>query len=297
MTSRALSSFVRGQRNPAGSAALFAALLMPLRFTAPADSVGPDAQGRVFISANPVQGYHFQRRWPGGVIDSIPGYRDASGNGLLEPHAPGTHETVWVPWQTIGGPVTITVRSSDTAGNLSGASNNFILADAAGRGIANSEASAGRPVAAILLKVPNLEQSRERCGQASLAMVLRYYGANAVALQQVESAYDPVLRGSLITDLAGAARRAGFRAEIRTLTGDSLIELLDRGVPAILLYQNGTGPLTVRHFGVLTGWDASRATFTLNDGTAAPHEARRADLQKRWSTAGSQALVVTRMTP
>jgi hypothetical protein len=76
-----------------------------------------------------------------------------------------------------------------------------------------------------------------------------------------------------------------------------LINLLDDGVPPILLYQNGTGPITVRHFGVVTSWDAAGASFTLHDGSAHPRVAPRADLTKRWQTAGSQALIVRPVMP
>jgi len=142
------------------------------------------------------------------------------------------------------------------------------------------------------LDVPIITQARERCGQAALAMVLRYYGADSAAIREVDAAYDPALRGSLITDLASAARRAGYEAAVETLTPDALIDLLDDGVPPILLYQNGSGPVTVRHFGVVTSWDATRASFTLHDGGARPRVAARGDLTKRWATAGSQALIV-----
>ena len=152
-------------------------------------------------------------------------------------------------------------------------------------------------LAAPSLDVPLIQQEPERCGQAALAMVLKYYGAAPAAMREVDAAYDPVLHGSLITDLAAAARRAGYGATIATLTADSLIVLLQCGVPAILLYQSGSGPITVRHFGVVTGWDAAHATFTLHDGTAKPRVIRRADLAKRWQTAGSQALLIRPVQP
>jgi ABC-type bacteriocin/lantibiotic exporter with double-glycine peptidase domain len=157
---------------------------------------------------------------------------------------------------------------------------------------AESTSSIVRESHSAALDVPIITQARERCGQAALAMVLRYYGAAPAALREVDAAYDPALRGSLITDLARAARRAGYDAAVETLTPDGLIALLDDGVPPILLYQNGTGPITVRHYGVVTRWDAAGASFTVNDGSAHPRVATRGDLAKRWQTAGSQALIV-----
>jgi ABC-type bacteriocin/lantibiotic exporter with double-glycine peptidase domain len=147
------------------------------------------------------------------------------------------------------------------------------------------------------LAVPIVKQAPERCGQASLEMVLRFYGADAGSLREVDRAYDRALRGSLITDLAAAARRAGFEAVVATLTPDSLIALLAAGVPPVVLYQNGRPPLTVPHYGVVTGWDPTRDAFTLNDGGASPRRLSRNDLAKRWRTAGSQTLIVRRRGP
>ena len=153
------------------------------------------------------------------------------------------------------------------------------------------------PASAIDLRVPIVRQTPERCGQAALEMVLRYYGADSASLREGDRAYDPALRGSLITDLAAAARRAGYPAEIATLTPDSLVALLAGGVPPVVLYQNGRRPLTVPHFGVVTGWDPVREVFTLHDGGARPRDLRRSDLARRWRTAGSQALIVRRRGP
>lgn len=147
------------------------------------------------------------------------------------------------------------------------------------------------------LDVPVVVQARERCGQAALAMVMRYYGADSAAVREADRAYDPVLRGSLITDLAAAAHRAGYDATIATLTPESLVAQLVAGVPPIVLYQNGRAPLTLAHFGVVTGWDPAGNAFTLNDGTAHPRVMGRKTLARRWRTAGSQALIVRRRSP
>jgi hypothetical protein len=266
---------------------ILATVLLPLQFTAPADTLGTDAMGRWRLSALPVHAYVFHRLGAGGTPIEIAGYADPMGKSILLPHSPGTKETVWISPGAGQGGITVFVLSRDLNGNLSEPSNGCVL----GAQVAASPAAAGRS-ARTALEVPLIEQSPERCGPAALEMVLRYYGATPRALSEVAGAYDPVLRGSLITDLAGAARRAGYRAAIETLTPESVIDLLHQGVPPILLYQNGKGPVTVRHFGVVTGWDETRKTFTLNDGRARPRVARREDLAKQWVTAGSQALVI-----
>jgi len=146
------------------------------------------------------------------------------------------------------------------------------------------------------LAVPNLRQTPEHCGPAALEMVLAYYGADSSARAEAERAYDPVLRGALITDLAAAARRAGFDAVVATLAESTVVALVDSGVPPILLYQNGRGPVTMRHFGVVVDWDPA-GWFTLNDGGAKPRRVGHDDLMGRWRTAGCQALIVRRRVP
>lgn len=267
---------------------LIAALFLPLHFTAPADSLGFDAWGRALLSKHPVHAYLFRQLQADGSTRAILGYGDSAGRSILVPHTPGTRETAWFNAPANGGIISIYVVSQDSNGNTSAPSNACALG---GRGARMIPARAGWSG----LEVPLVQQTPEHCGQAALQMVLSYYGAGPAALREADRAYDPVLRGSLITDLALAARRAGYEAVVSTLTADSLVELLHLGVPPILLYQNGHGPLTVRHFGVVTGWDAGRASFTLHDGTAHERVAARDDLEKRWETAGSQALVVRRL--
>jgi ABC-type bacteriocin/lantibiotic exporter with double-glycine peptidase domain len=149
----------------------------------------------------------------------------------------------------------------------------------------------------MALNVPLVERAPEQCGQAALSMVLRYYGAAPAALREVEGAQGSAGPASLIGELAGAARRAGYEAAVATLTPDSLIDLLNDGVPPILLYRNGSGPATRGSFAVVTEWDASEASFTLQDGTARRRVMRRGDLEKEWKGAGSQALIVREPAP
>jgi ABC-type bacteriocin/lantibiotic exporter with double-glycine peptidase domain len=153
-------------------------------------------------------------------------------------------------------------------------------------------AAAGTAASApILLPVPVIRQAPERCGPAALAMVLRFYGADTAALAETERAYDAVLKGSLITDLAAAARRAGYPAEVAAVPEESLRVLLAGRVPPVLLYRRGR-MLAVNHYGVLVGWDPARERYAVNDGGASTRTLARADLVKRWRDAGGLALVV-----
>ncbi len=146
--------------------------------------------------------------------------------------------------------------------------------------------------ASVRLAVPAVRQSPERCGPAALGMVLRFYGAGPEALAEADRAYDRALRGALITDLAAAARRAGYAAEVVTLPPDSLAAWLARGVPPIVLYQSGVGPLTRPHYAVVVGWDAERHRWALNDGGAAARAVDAAEFSRRHRGSDDRALIV-----
>jgi hypothetical protein len=266
---------------------VLAALLLPLRFTAPMDSLGPDAAGHARVSPAPVRAYVFYRRDEDQSLATIEGYADSTGRTFLMPHVPGSQETVWLAAPASGKAVTIYVASLDDSGNLSALSNGCSIA----YGPAQAPL-AGRRGTSTALDVPIVKLARERCGQAALAMVLRYYGAAPEALGEVGSTYRSVLRDSSIADLAGAARRAGYEATVTTLGPDSLIDLLADGVPPILLYRSDSTSATVPQFGVVTGWDAAQAAFTLHDGGECPRVTRLGDLVEQWETAGSLALIV-----
>lgn len=271
---------------------LLLVILIPLHFTAPADTVGVGAGALVYLPAPPVHAYVFHELDSNGTLTATPGYADSAGSTILIPHAPGTRETVWLTPGADGNPVTIYIMSLDASGNLSAPSNGCVIGE-----LAIPAQLATRRSAWTALDVPLMKQKRERSGQAALAMVLRYYGAAPAALREVEGAYDPALRSSRISDLAGAARRAGYEAAVATLTPDSLIHLLSDGVPPIVLYAYGSGPATAGQFGVVTGWDAAEESFTLHDGTSRRRVARRDELVKWWEPAGSQALIVRQRAP
>ena len=150
---------------------------------------------------------------------------------------------------------------------------------------------------AVRLDVPALSGPPQRCGPTAFRMVMAYYGAPDSAAREGERAYDPALKGSLVTDLAAAARRAGFDATVAETTTAGLAGLVEEGVPPIVLYQQGRGPVTTPHYAVVAGWDASRERFLLNDGGLRPVAITRSALERRWRPAGSRALVIRRRSP
>jgi len=159
---------------------------------------------------------------------------------------------------------------------------------------ANALGAEGRPVR---LEVPVVHRARERCGPAALCMVLEFYRADSRALASADSAYDPVLRGSLVTDLAERARRAGYPARVSAGDADSLIAWLGEGIPPIILYPRGIGPLTRMHYAVVVGWDPRDGVFALHDGGDRPRTVTRRALDRQRLPADRRVLLVSRMDP
>jgi hypothetical protein len=144
------------------------------------------------------------------------------------------------------------------------------------------------------LDVPLIRQTPEHCGPAALQMVMRYNGAGRDADAEAERTYDPVLRGALVTEMAIAARRVGFEATIETLPADSLIALLNAGVPPIVLYSTGFGPVTRAHYAVVVGWEPEGDRFVLHDGSPRPRRIGRAELERRRRAGDDHVLILRR---
>jgi len=142
----------------------------------------------------------------------------------------------------------------------------------------------------ILRGVPFLPQEEDSCGPSSLAMVLRYFGADARTSEIVRETRTGGLRGTLITDLAEAARRRGLAAEIETLDLPGLREAIGSGVPPILLVDLGRWLFSRPHYLVAYGFtdDGVVAHSGSESGKVIPF----AELDRQWERMGRLALVV-----
>jgi ABC-type bacteriocin/lantibiotic exporter with double-glycine peptidase domain len=110
------------------------------------------------------------------------------------------------------------------------------------------------PVSSVIAGVPFLPQEDDTCGPSSLAMVLGFLGKNVDTAEIVRETRTGGLKGTLITDLAGAARRRGFAAEIVDLDLPRLRERISAGDPVILLVDLGVWSWSRPHYLVAYGW-------------------------------------------
>jgi ABC-type bacteriocin/lantibiotic exporter with double-glycine peptidase domain len=154
---------------------------------------------------------------------------------------------------------------------------------------------ASAPYPPVIAGVPFLPQEEDTCGPSSLAMVLGFLGKDVDTLEIVRETRTEGLKGTLITDLAGAARRRGFAAEIADLDLPRLRERISAGVPVILLVDLGIMTWSRPHYLVAYGW---------TPGGVVAHSGRErgkvipfSTLDAQWAKMGRLAIVVHRQGP
>jgi len=148
------------------------------------------------------------------------------------------------------------------------------------------------PGRTVITGVPFLPQEDDTCGPSSLAMVLRFLGTNVDTSELVRETRTEGLKGTLITDLAGAARRRGFAAEVADLDLPRLRERISAGAPVILLVDLGVWSWSRPHYLVAYGWtpEGVVAHSGREQGKVIPF----ATLDAQWAKMGRLAILVRR---
>jgi ABC-type bacteriocin/lantibiotic exporter with double-glycine peptidase domain len=144
----------------------------------------------------------------------------------------------------------------------------------------------------VIRGVPFLPQEEDTCGPSSLAMLLRYYGKPVQTRELVEETRTKGLRGTLITDLAAAARRRGLAAEVTELDLSGLRRRISAGEPVILLVDLGVWSWSRPHYLLAYGVtpDGVIAHSGQTEGAVIPY----GTLDAEWAKMGRLAIVVSR---
>jgi ABC-type bacteriocin/lantibiotic exporter with double-glycine peptidase domain len=154
---------------------------------------------------------------------------------------------------------------------------------------------ASTPLPPVIAGVPFLPQEDDTCGPSSLAMVLGFLGQNVDTSEIVRETRTEGLKGTLITDLADAARRRGFAAEIADLDLPRLRERISAGVPVILLIDLGIWTWSRPHYLVAYGWtpEGVVAHSGRERGKVIPFST----LDAQWAKMGRLAIIIRRPGP
>jgi len=144
----------------------------------------------------------------------------------------------------------------------------------------------------IIAGVPFLPQEDDTCGPSSLAMVLGFLGDEVSTQEIVRETRTEGLKGTLITDLAAAARRRGFTAEVADLDLPRLRERIVAGDPVILLVDLGVWSWSRPHYLVAYGWTPKGvvAHSGRERGKVIPFQT----LDAQWAKMGRLAILVHR---
>ncbi|MBP2674276.1 MAG: peptidase, family [Deltaproteobacteria bacterium] len=142
----------------------------------------------------------------------------------------------------------------------------------------------------VLQGVPFLPQEEDTCGPSSLAMLLRFHGKKGDARELAGETRTAGLRGTLITDLAAAARRRGLPAEVTELDLPGLKGRIVAGEPVILLVDLGLWAWSRPHYLIAYGVtpDGVVAHSGRTEGAVIPYDT----LDGQWAKMGRLAIVV-----
>jgi ABC-type bacteriocin/lantibiotic exporter with double-glycine peptidase domain len=148
--------------------------------------------------------------------------------------------------------------------------------------------------AKIIKNVPFVRQKDKFCGPAAMASVMNFYGQNISQDEISEEVYSPELKGALISVMENFAREMGYNAS--TINGDenTLISLVDEGIPSIILVDLGIWVVSVPHYYVVYGYNKSKETFIINTGFTSNKEINFKDLDKEWEKMNRLMLIVRR---
>ena len=147
----------------------------------------------------------------------------------------------------------------------------------------------GAAATRIIPGVPFLPQEEETCGPSAVAMLLRFHGKDAATEEIVRETRTAGLRGTLITDLASAARRRGIPAEVAVLDLPGLRARIAGGEPAILLVDLGVWVWSRPHYLLVYGTtpEGVVAHSGRTEGAVIPY----GTLDAEWAKMGRLAIV------
>ncbi len=153
----------------------------------------------------------------------------------------------------------------------------------------------GEPRQQELEDTPFHPQAAWQCGPAALATLLEVSGvADADPVDLAAQVYLPGLRGSLQSELLGAARRADrvpYRLEPRLA---DLLEEIRAGYPVLVLQNLGLSFWPQWHYAVVIGFDMDAEEIILRSGRSPRRVMSFRHFERTWRLGGHWALVIAR---
>ena len=133
----------------------------------------------------------------------------------------------------------------------------------------------------IKLAVPFVEQHPDDCGAATLSMLFALYGITVPLAEVEQQLFIPALKGTTPELIVDFGLRNGLKLEQGQKDWGFLVENLERGLPAIVLFGPSAGGET-GHFVVATGLNRYRNKVRLHDGRLENRWMLRDNFLARW---------------
>ncbi len=148
----------------------------------------------------------------------------------------------------------------------------------------------GKGKAEVMLPVPFHPQDAYRCGPASLAEVLGYWGVEVTPREIEEEVFKPSLRGSLTMDMLLYPRKAGFKSSAYGGGMEDLRDRLRQGYPLVLLVDFGFFVVQKNHFMVAVGYNGEG--IFAHSGREKARFFPYAQLERIWKRTGYWTLLI-----
>ncbi len=153
------------------------------------------------------------------------------------------------------------------------------------------KSSPGIPSSFEVQEVPFIEQSKNYCGPASVAMVMNWAGHPITADEVATQIFTPGKKGSLQEDILGASRRQGMLA-IGIHGLPSLLNEIAAGHPVIVLENLLASWYPQWHYAVAIGYDLKKRELLLHSGSKAYKVQSLDKFEESWSLADYWGVVI-----
>jgi len=157
----------------------------------------------------------------------------------------------------------------------------------------------------IWLDVPFVQQSREGCGAACIAMVMQYWngkvgsknGPDSDAATILSKLHSPEAHGIYASSMKSYLEEHGYRSFAVTGTWDDLDQHLRKGRPLIVaLHPVGNGKIL--HYVVVAGIDSAKNLVMFNDPAGRKlSKLDRRTFEKEWKATDNWTLLAVPQSP
>jgi ABC-type bacteriocin/lantibiotic exporter with double-glycine peptidase domain len=115
----------------------------------------------------------------------------------------------------------------------------------------------------VVLDVPFVQQEKNACGAAALAMVFKFWGKNISQYSVLKGTYNESRKGIRGEDLQAYAENNGFEAFLYGGELDHLKANVKKGRPVIVALDSGSSASF--HYVVVVGYDDKASKIIVND--------------------------------